>query len=204
MIIPLIAFVEKSQKIKIYSYCFITLLIGQIFIPYLIKLIQPKLVWIYIIKVDKIIYIFAGYIIQNLKFSYSTKLILYFVGIICLMIHFYGTQILTIKYRKIVRLHKGYLNFPCVIYSCSLFLFIKENCYILFKLINKNNINKIGTLTFGPFFLHMIIKDTYDKYFKPNRLSIIYRLFGGIIIFFICLILTYFLKKIPFVNYIVP
>ena len=41
MIIPLIAFVEKSKKIKIYSFCFVTLLITQVLIPYLIQLCQP-------------------------------------------------------------------------------------------------------------------------------------------------------------------
>ena len=204
MIIPLLAFVEKKQKIKIYSYCFLALLVTQVIIPYLIKVYQPKMVWVYKINVDKIIYVFAGYIIHNYNFPNSTKLIIYIIGIICFFIHFQGTLILTLKYGKINHLHKGYKNFPCVIYSCSLFLLIKENCHILFRIINKYYINKVGTLTFGPFFLHLIIKNTYVKYFKPNRLSFIYRFFGGIIIFFICLILTYLLKKIPFGNYLVP
>jgi hypothetical protein len=162
------------------------------------------MVWIYNINVDNLIYIFAGYIIQNYNFSKSNRLKIYSLGIMCFFIHFYGTQILTLKYGKIIGLHKGYKNLPCVIYSCSLFLLIKENCHFLFRIINKNYINKIGTLTFGPFFLHMIVKKTYDKYFKPNRLSLIYRLFGGIANFFICLIVTYILKKIPLGNYLVP
>ena len=204
MIIPLLAFVEKTKKLKIYSYCFLSLLVTQIIIPYLIKVYQSKMVWVYNINVDNIIYIFAGYIIQNYNFTNSNKLKIYVLGIMCFFIHFYGTQILTIKYGKIIRLHKGYRNLPCVIYSCSLFLLIKENCHLLFRIINKNYLNKIGALTFGPFFLHMIIKKTYDKYFKPNRLSLKYRLFGGIINFFLCLILTYLLKKIPFGNNLVP
>ena len=149
------------------------------------------MVWIYNINVDNLIYIFAGYIIQNYNFSKSNRLKIYSLGIMCFFIHFYGTQILTLKYGKIIRLHKGYRNLPCVIYSCSLFLLIKENCHFLFRIINKNYINKIGTLTFGPFFLHMIVKKTYDKYFKPNRLSLIYRLFGGIANFFIYLFFIY-------------
>ena len=47
MIIPLIAFVEKYYKIKIYSYCLIILFINQTFIPYMIKFFEPKLVWDY-------------------------------------------------------------------------------------------------------------------------------------------------------------
>ncbi len=139
LIIPLLAFVEKSKKIKIYSYCLVTLFISQALVPYLINLFQSELAWIYNIKVDQLIYIFAGYIIQNYKFSNLTKLKIYFFGIAGLLIHFFGTQILTIKYNKISYLHKGYLNAPCVVYSCASFLFIKENSHLIFKIINKNS-----------------------------------------------------------------
>ena len=204
MINPLLAYVEKSKKIKIYSYCFITLLISQILIPYLISLIEPQLFWTYKIDVNMIIYIFAGYIIQNYKFSNLLKIIIYIIGIFGLIIHIYGTQILTIKNKKISYVHLGYLNFPCVIYSCSLFLFIKENSHLLYKLINKKYINKMSALTFGVFFLHIPIKHTYDIYFKPNQFSLKYRFFGGVILFIACLILTFIIKKIPFGNYLVP
>ena len=204
MIIPLLAFVEKSKKIKIYSYCLTTLFISQVLIPYLINLFQSRLVWIYIINIDQLLYIFAGYIIQNYKFSKSIRLKIYFFGFAGLLIHIFGTQILTVKYKKIISLHKGYLNTPCVIYSCASFLFIKENAYFIFKFINKKCINKIGSLTFGPFFIHMLIKNTYDIFFKPNVFSLRYRVYSSIINFFICLIITYILKKIPILNHLVP
>ena len=204
MIIPLIAYVDKSKKIKIYSYCFIILLISQVLIPYLIILFEPQLFWPYRIDVNMIIYIFAGYIIQNYKYSHIQKKIIYILGVFGLVIHIYGTQILTIKYRRISSLHKGYLNFPCIIYSCSSFLFIKENSHFLFKLINRKYINKIGALTLGPFFLHLPIKDAYDKYFQPNHFTLTYRFFGGIVLFIICLILTIIIRQIPFGKYLIP
>ena len=204
MIIPLIAYVDKSKKIKIYSYCLVALFISQALMPYLINLFQSDLVWIYDIKVDLLLYIFAGYIIQNYKFSNLTKLKIYFFGIAGLLIHLCGTQILAVKYKKISYLHKGYLNAPCVIYSCASFLFIKENSHFIFKLINKKFINKVGTLTFGPFFLHMLFKNTFDLYFKPNVFSLKYRVFSSIVNLFICLYITYILKKIPLLNHLVP
>ena len=125
MIIPLIAYVDKSKKMKIYWYCFIMLILNQSLIPYLIDLIYPSLIWIYSIKSEYIIYIFPGYIIQNYKFSSLLKFIIYFLGFIGLLIHIYGTQILTLRNKKIIFLHKGYYNIPCLLYSCSIFLFIK-------------------------------------------------------------------------------
>ena len=204
LMIPLLAFVEKSKKLKIYSYCFITLLLCQAFFPYLINIFGLNLIWIYNINVGYLIYIFAGYIIQKYKFPLLAKIIIYFLGIFGLLIHIIGTKILTLKYKRIILLHKGYLNLPCILYSCSLFLFIKENSNLIFKLINKKFITNIGSLTLGPFFMHTPIIDFSRKYFQIDLYSLNYRLFGGIIICIICLIITFILKKIPLINYIVP
>ena len=204
MIIPLIAYVEKSKKIKIYLYCFIFLLLCQSFFPYIINVFHLNLYWIYNINIRLIIYIFAGYIIHNYNFNCSIIIIIYILGLYGFLIHLFGTKILTIKYKQIIILHKGYMNFPCVLYSCSLFLFIKENSSYISKFINQKYINKVGSLTFGPFFMHMPILNYISKLNKVNEFSLNYRLYGGIIICTICLIMTYILQKIPILKYIVP
>lgn len=204
MFIPLVAYIQKLNKIKIYSYCFIILVVTQSLIPYIINVFHLPLVWIYKRNIEYIIYIFPGYIIQNYKFPTLYRYIIYILGLSGLLIHIFGTQILTLRYRRINRMHKGYFNIPCILYSCSIFLFIKENAYLLFKIINKKYINKIGSLTIGPFFLHLPIIDTFHKYMKIDPYSFNYRLYGGIFVCTICLIITAILKKIPLFNYILP
>ncbi len=44
MVIPLIAYVQKINKIQIYSYCFLILLINQSIIPYLLKFNRNNIV----------------------------------------------------------------------------------------------------------------------------------------------------------------
>ena len=68
MLIPLVAFVEKSNKIRIYSYYFFLLLITQAMIPYLIVIFKKNMIWIYKLNVGYLIYIFAGYIIHKSHF----------------------------------------------------------------------------------------------------------------------------------------
>lgn len=202
--IPLISYIEKKNKVKIYTYGFIILMICKSLVPYLIKVLKLKIIWIYNFQFDYMIYIFAGYIIHNYKFKIIFKILIYFLGILGFFIHLFGTQVLTIKYQKIDKTHKGYQNLPCVLYSCSLFLFIKEYSYLIFKIINKNFINKIGMLTLGPFFLHMPIINLITKHFYINTYNLSYRLFGGFIICSLCLIITAILKKIPLIKYLVP
>ena len=204
MIIPLVAYVEKSKKIKIYFYCLTTLFLTQILAPYLIKILQPDLIWIYKINIDLTIYIFAGYIIQNYNFENKYKILIYVIGIFGFFILFYGTKILTLRYKKLIRIHLGYLNVPCVLYSCSLFLFIKESSFYLLRIINKKYISILGQLTIGPFFIHYPIINTYNLIFKVDKYSLKYRLVDGIFIYIICIIITAFLKKIPLLKYLVP
>jgi surface polysaccharide O-acyltransferase-like enzyme len=197
MLIPLAAFVNKSNKIKIYTYYFFLLLITQALIPYLITLFGKKIVWIYNLNVGYLIYIFAGYIIHNHIFSKLTKIIIYLFGISSFFIDLIGTQILAFKYKKIILIHKDYKNLPCILYSCAFFLFIKEYYYLIFKIINKKYINKLGSLTLGPFFMHLVVNEIASKFTKFNQLIRFNSLFYALVIFSICIIISYILKKIP-------
>ena len=204
MIIPLLAYVEKSQKIKIYFYCFFILLITQSFIPYIISVFSIKLTWPYRIDAGYILYIFSGYIIQNYVFTKLTKIIIYMIGFFSFLIQVIGTHILAFKYNKVTWKHTGYLIFPTILYCNSLFLFIKEYSFILYKILNKNIIRKLGSLTIGLFFLHWPVIDFLKKYpfyiFNIN----IFSFYGGTLISIICFILTNILKKIPLIKYLVP
>ena len=204
MLIPLLAYIEKSQKIRIYTYYFFLLLLTQVLIPYLINLFGNKIVWIYQLNVGYLIYIFAGYIIHYNTFSNLFKIIIYILGIVSFFTHLIGTKILTFRYNKIIRLHKGYLNLPGVFYSCSLFLFIKEYYYLITKIINKKYIIKIGSLTLGPFFMHLTLNETITKFPKLIKLINFNILFHSSVIFTVCIFISSIFKKIPLFKYLVP
>lgn len=201
MLIPLLSFVEKKNKIRIYTYYFFLLLLTQSFIPYSFSLLGNKLVWVYKLKIGYLIYIFAGYIIHNYPFSKLSKVIIYIIGIFSFFVHLIGTKILTFRYRTINKLQKGYLNLPCIFHSCSFFLFIKEYSYLVTKIIHKKYINEIGSLTLGPFFMHLTVNETIYKFSKFKKLIDFNLLFHSSVIFSICLILSYILKKIPIISY---
>jgi len=204
MLIPLLAYVEKSNKISIYTYYFLLLFITQTAFPYLFHLFGDKIIFIYKLEIGYIIYIFAGYIIHCHKFYFFSKLIIFLFGIIAFFIHLFGTQILTLKYNKIIKLHKGYLNLPCIIYSCALFLFIKEYNYLLFAIVNKKFINKIGSLTIGPFFIHNVVIESINKFSIIKNLINFNLLFHSFIIFSICIYLSLIIKKIPILKILIP
>lgn len=204
MLIPLLAYIDKENKIKIYIYYFFLLLITQSFFPYLYILSKYKLVWIYKLDIGYLIYIFAGYIIQNLTFSSLTKFLIYILGIFGFFIHLIGTRNLAFKYNKILLTHKGYLNIPCICYSCSLFLFIKEYCFIITKLINRKYLNRLGSLTLGPFFLHFTVKETLYLFPKFRKLIDFNVLFYSFVVFLICIAISSILRNIHLLKFLIP
>lgn len=204
MLIPLISYIEKTNKMKICIYYFFLLLITQAFVPYLINLFEMKIVWIYNLKMGYLIYIFAGYIIHNYKFSKYQKYIIYIFGAASFITHFFGTLICFLTNKYNLRLHKGYNNFPCILYSCSIFLLIKENIVIISGKKIKKFINNIGSLTLGPFFLHYPLIETISLYPKLYKFISFNTLFFSFFIFLFCLIISKILKLIPFIKILVP
>ena len=204
MLIPLISFVDKSKKITICIYYFFFLLITQAFIPYLINLFKLNIIWKYTFKIGYLIYIFAGYIIHNYKFSNYQKSIIYIFGIISFCIHFVGTLICFYNKDKNLRLHKGYLNFPSIVYSCAIFLFIKENSYIISKRNYSKFVNKIGSLTLGPFFIHNTLNDTIGLYPKIFKIISFNTLLHSLFIFILSLSISIIFKYVPILKYLVP
>lgn len=216
ILIPILTYIEKSNKIKIYSYGLIIIIINNSTIPYLLKTLpQFKIIlnhfgtnfdiyWPYNFESGYTAYLFAGFIIHNYRFNKIFKYFFYIFGIVGLFLRLLISHHLTIKYKIPDSTQINYLNLPIVIYSCSIFLFIKENSKYLFKYINKKIINKIGALSMGPFFLHYMIIWTLPHLFKYNKFGFNYRFFGFIIISFLCFILTSLIKKIPIIKYLTP
>lgn len=116
----------------------------------------------------------------------------------------YIAHYLTFKYKKVDRTQINYQILPIVLYSCSVFLFIKDNFVHLFKFININYIYKIGSLSMGPFFLHFMFIWGFPYLFKINQNHFNYRFFGSFVISILCFIITAIIKKIPFIKYLTP
>jgi hypothetical protein len=206
MAIPLIAYIDMFNKIKIYSISFSLLLINTSTIPYFMKFFNDnRIIWPYNYNLGYIIYLFAGYIIQNHKFNRKARILIYVFGLLGLLSRIIISHYLTMKYKKPDRTQINYVNLPIVVYSCSIFLFVKEKSNNIFKIIKKEHINTIGSLTMGPFFLHYIIIWGFFKLFNYKyEFSFIYRFYGAFIITIMCFIITFMMKKIPIIKILVP
>lgn len=153
-----------------------------------------------------ILYVILGYVLANIDLNKNIRGILYVLGLSGLFLHFYMTIVLSANSKYINTLFKGYMNFPCVFYSCSIFIFCKYTDFT--ELVNKKYIfyifNLVKKNSLGVYLIHGIFVYTIcQKFLHINTCSILYRTIGAILIVFACCIISYFIKKIPIVRIIV-
>lgn len=200
---PLFAAIQKEKKISIFKYLVATSLIFNFGFPFINSIFNLNLSLPIIISVSSeyMIYIFIGYLLDNIELSKSKRYIIYVLGIIGLLMHIIGTYKLSIDANSIVQTYKGYYNIPCILYSTSVYVFIKTASL---KIKNFDLLNILSKYTFETYLMHWFVMELFVDITKVNTLNIFYRLLAPIPIVAICILITYILRKIPIIKNIVP
>lgn len=201
--IPLFASVEKSKRKKLFTFLLILGFILNAFIPFISKLFELNLAnnIFVIVTYNYLLYALAGYMLDKYDLQKRDRILIYILGLIGLLSMFIGTQVLSDREGKIIEIFKGYTNVPCIMYSVSIFVFVKELC----KKINiPKLINILSKYTFEFYLMHYFVIDIIRRIFNPNIKSIWYRLPMPFIIMVIVILITWLLRKIPIVKKIVP
>ncbi len=205
MCIPFISLIPKEKRKKpflfviMYGFIFHSL-IPLIFNVYHIGISIPKLP----ILGSYMIFMFIGYYIDNYEIKRPYRFIIYFLGLIGLFLHLFGTQKLSFENNHIVGTYKGYLNAPSIAYAAAIFTF--------FKYIDKSklmdilyNICKIfAPTTLGIYLIHRYFILFAWDYMNIVKTSIIFKTFGSIIVFLLSFIIIKILQQIPIIKKIVP
>ena len=101
----------------------------------------------------------------------------------------------------------NYCSAISVIPAVGVFIFIKTtNWEVLLNKINlkASIIAKISSCSFGVYLIHIILKNKITEIFNLNTLSICYRTIGAIILYTICVIIVFLIKKNKILKKLVP
>lgn len=203
--IPLLAAVNQKQKITIYTFTLVLAGIVNIIIPFIFNVFSLDIKWNYQVLVSSgyLFYILVGYVISKIDFELRTRILLYGISIIGLLLHILGTYYLSKNTNMIIQVYKGYNNLPCVLYSVGVFVFIKsvssrfsDKVLSVFRFLSK--------YTFGVYLIHIFIIRGFEKLFMIDTTNIYYRLAFPPVVFAVAVFFCYILKKIPFIKRIVP
>ncbi len=151
-------------------------------------------------------YVVLGYLISTQDISKRTRYIIYFLGIISLLIRYFGTYFLSRRDGVINRLFFNYLYFTALFLTLAVFVFIKNiNLNKIFKTEKTAKIiSRISSCSFGIYLIHQIVMTYEIKFLSINTRSWEWRTIGAICTYIICLGIVYVIKKIPILKRIVP
>ena len=197
--IPLFACIEESKKIAVLKYLAGSCFLLNCLIPFLLMVLKIKIHFPIVVTVGSgfLLYLILGYLFTKLDFSKNEKRIIYLLAFLGLLIHMCGTYFVSMEAGKVLRTYKGYNNVPCILYSLGIFLFVKENVHYLNTASFREAFERLKDYTFAIYLLHWFVMHSLIRFLHIDTHSIIYRLGGIFLVSFICICLTWCIRKIP-------
>ena len=201
--IPLFASVNKNKRKVEFSYLVLVGVILNYLIPFIINVFKIDVSFGINVPVSSgfLIYVLIGYLLDNYKIDKKKKIVIHILGIIGLLMHIIGTYVLSMEANEIVRTFKGYTNIPCLLYSISIFIIIKDlSIYIK----NYDIINRLSKYTFSIYLIHIYVMDIIKNLFNLDYTRLSYIFIMPFFVIPLCILITYILRKIPILRKIVP
>lgn len=149
-------------------------------------------------------YSLMGYYINTYGVNFTGRILIYVFGILGLLFHIFGSAKRSYEKGELDMTYKGYMNVPCVLYSVSIFTFLK---YVekgpIFDYIYKA-CKFFAPYTFGVYLNHYLVLRHIIYYLPFDVTSIYFRTFGVLIVFLFCSGLTWILHRIPIMKTLTP
>lgn len=204
--IPVLSEIPKANRKKIFGYIAI---IGIIFIsilPGIFALLNVPYNYqlTMIVAEGFLLYVVLGYWIENYKLANKYKYIIYALGVVGLLIHLFGTYYLSIASGRINGMMKGYMNFPTLFYSLAIFYSIKSISFDGLSKEFSTYLSKMSSCSLGIYLIHMYIIHCAFKYLEFDKLNLTTRVFLPLLIYVVCLIIVFYVRKIPVIKKVFP
>jgi peptidoglycan/LPS O-acetylase OafA/YrhL len=163
--------------------------------PYTVTAVSGVLIWVPL-----------GWLLGNCEIKKSTKCFIYIMAMLGVMLHIFGTYYLSMDAGEIVQTYKGYQNLPSVMYSVGIFVFLKD---LGGRIMSPNGmLTKIvyfmGRYTFAIYLMQFVLLTLFPQLPFVDTTSMIYRLGAPFILIPIIICITFFMRRIPIIKYIVP
>lgn len=204
--IPLFAAVEKKRKEKILFLLACIAFFINILVPFIKSImgIMSDFPWRIDVAAGYLFYVLIGYLIVKKDISRTISIVVYCLGVLGLSLHVFGTYYMSINAGSLVQIFKGYNNIPCVLYSCAIFVFVKQIGGLLMQDSKLSKvISFLARYTFPIYLLHYYVLATIVKMGADTH-SIIYRLLATYVAIIVAIVITIIIRKIPMARNILP
>lgn len=207
--IPLFSAVKEELRVKVFSYLVICGFLLNFLLPWIKVIFGIDIILPVNISVcsSYIIYVLIGYLLTNVDIKCWKRIIIYVVGLGALIGQIIGTYYTSYNAGDIAINYRGFESVLCIIYSTSVFLFVKQLSKYIMKGGFEKFVNFLSKFTFGIYLVHYFIMDVvrcvFVEWFNINDTSLVYRLGAPFIIIPLSIVFTFVISKIPFVRIII-
>lgn len=204
--LPLFAAVEKGKRKSVFTYLVIAGFALNIFMPFIKNVFSTGLNTPYkvIAASDVLIWIPLGWLLHYCELGKKAKAVIYVLAISGLLMHIIGTYVLSMQSGKIVGTYKGYENVPSVLYSAGMFIFLKDIGQKVMRGNGRRFFLWLGAYTFPIYLMQFILLDYLPRLSFVNTYSMVYRLGAPFVIIPIIIVVTWCMRKVPILRWIVP
>ncbi len=203
---PLFAAVEKTKRKEVFSYLVIIGFVLNLLVPFVKSVFNLSFSTPYQVTVvtGALIWVPLGWLLHNCEFSKTTKAFLYVFAVAGLLSHIIGTYKLSMDAGRIVETFKGYQNVPCVMHASGLFVLLKDVGTRVMKGKTESFFNWLSTYAFPIYLMQFIFLVALPGFSFVDTTSLVYRLGAPFLIVPIIIAVAWIIRKIPFVNKILP
>ncbi len=198
---PFIAvFILNSSRNLLRLFLFIGLLMGGI--PPIDTTFSAKadLTDIYLMGSRFIYFIVAGYYVGHYKLSFRTRKLIYTSSILCMVVMFIGTALLTLHNPLHYKYFIQYTNIPCTLSAIGVFTYFRY--YNWNKLTNKlspDYLAQFSSLSLGIY----LIQGAWFTTLRFFNLCEEHILLKFIVMYALCVTSVYVMKKVPLARRLV-
>lgn len=205
--IPVLSAIPKEMRKNVFSY-------GIIYAMLSISL--PQFLWgikqvpfngelSTVVCGGYVMYLLMGYLIYNYEIPKKWRVVIYVVGCVGWFVRFYFGLRRSFTIGNVDGTFGGYQNLPGVVWSMAVFTFFRY-CS-LDKIANSaigRGITFMAKYSFDIYLVHIYVMWHIVDIFHINMMLVSWKLYGVVVVYAISFVLVVLLKKIPFVEKILP
>lgn len=204
--IPFISFIPEEKRRSAFGYAIVVGFVLNSLLPFIFKFLPISYSsehFIFPVAGGYLIFPLIGYYISHYDIPLKYRKVIYALGLLGFLMMAVGTWVASFCSGEISYIFEGYRGVPCVLYSSALFLLFKNLKFGSWSIKIEKLTVKLAPLAYGVYLVQWFVLHFVAKIQWVDRGTFWYRTFGSIIVYLICLLVVWVIKKTPVLSKIV-
>ncbi len=151
-----------------------------------------------------LLFVILGYLLSTEELSRKKRVIIYIFGIFGAVLRYGMTVYLSMRDGAINKMFFSYTEYYSVFLAVAVFVLFKYMKSVNFLSDKRAVLSKISGCSFGVYLIHMIVIRFFNSILPETVFGAVWRMTAPVLIYFVALLITVILKKIPIIKLIVP